>query len=271
MIKRIFTFLLFSCSLFNSFAQDNRFEYKDSSLLNETGQTGTNKELDTSTPIVEEEKDILSDTILYITHIDISQDSVISWKNNKRFSYMKYIDSLLKIKKQEELDAYNEALNDKSVNFIRQLLSSGVMQFIFWAVAIAFVVFILYRLFLSNGIFKRKFAEVRVITTPEELKSATISDYDKLMHHSIDKADYRSAVRFLFLKTLVQLAEGEYIKQSADKTNYQYVQEIRTDMRNEFSSLVLNYEYVWYGNVTLNRELFDGIEKKFIAFKNKIE
>lgn len=273
MSRIVFTVLLVYGSLLNSFAQDNRFEYKDTSLLNEFEQTETHKDKDTTTLLTDtaEEKDILSDTTLYITHIDISRDSVTVWKKDKRFSYLKNIDSLLKIKKQEELEAYNEALDDKQGKFIQKLLSSGVLQFIFWAIAIAFIVFILYKLFLSNGIFKRYAAGIPVNETPEEMIMATVSDYEKLIQQSISLADYRSAVRFLFLRTLVQLAEGDHIKQSADKTNYQYVQEIRADKRNDFSALVLNYEYAWYGNVTLTRELYTGIEKKFTAFYSKIQ
>lgn len=184
---------------------------------------------------------------------------------------MKNIDSLLEIKKQEEIDAYKESLTNKQGKFIQKLLSSGILPFFFWSMAIAFVIFILYKLFLSNGIFKRNSVSVPVIETPEEMILATVSDYEKLVQQSIDLADYRSAVRFLFLKTLVQLAEGEYIQRSADKTNYQYVQELKPEKRNEFSALVLNYEYVWYGHIPLNRELFNGIEKKFIAFNNKIQ
>lgn len=184
---------------------------------------------------------------------------------------MNHIDSLLKIKKQQELDAYNEEVNDTSAKFIQQLLSSDFLQFIFWATAIVFVIFILYRLFVSNGVFKRKPVEIPVVEPPEELKLATVSEYDKLIQQSVNLADYRSAVRFLFLKTLVQLAERDCIQQSADKTNYQYVQEIRADLKNDFSSLVLNYEYTWYGNVALTRELYNGIENKFIAFNKKIQ
>ena len=60
--------------------------------------------------IPEEERDILSDTTIYINHVNISPDSVAAWKQHKRFAYIKNLDSLLKIKQQEELDAYNKRL-----------------------------------------------------------------------------------------------------------------------------------------------------------------
>lgn len=78
------------------------------------------------------------------------------------------------------------------------------------------------------------------------------------------------AVRYLFLKTLRQLSDRGHLQQSADKTNFQYVQEIPADKRNDFASLVLNYEYVWYGHLNIVREQYDQLEKKYTSFYNKI-
>jgi hypothetical protein len=245
-------------------AQEKRFEYKDSAVLEEPST------VDSTTATESEEKDILSDTTLYISNIVIPQDSLKSWKANKRFAYVNNIDSLLKLKQQEEMEDYKNRLKEKPNNFLSRLFSSGILQVLFWMVAIGFVVFILYRLFLSNGIFKREVASRTVNAVEEEPVIATVADYDKLIHQSVKLADYRMAVRYLFLKTLASLADKELLHYAADKTNYQYVQEIRDDKRNEFASLVLNYEYIWYGNFSLTAELFTAIEKKFSSFNNKI-
>ncbi|MEP7165638.1 MAG: hypothetical protein ABI741_13140 [Ferruginibacter sp.] len=272
MHKIFFTIMLACCCLFNTHAQDKRFEYVDSSLLNETQPTGTHENPDIDENALVEEKDILSDTTIYISNIKISPDSVTAWKHDKRFAYIKNLDSLLKEKQQEEAEAANENRKRKPSRFLQKLFSSGIIQLFFWAIAIAFVLFILYKLFLSNGIFRRNAAKTTVVSeVPAEELVKTVADYDKLIHQSIKLGDYRMAVRYLFLKTLVNLSEKEYLQHSADKTNYQYVQEIRADKKNEFASLVLNYEYVWYGNFPLNGELFTGIEKKFSTFNSKIQ
>lgn len=271
MHKVTFLIIIFSCCLSFSYAQDKRFEYTDSALLDQSQSKGTDKSEIPDDRALSEEKDILSDTTVYINDIVIAADSVKAWKNNKRFAYLKNIDSLLKQKQQEELDAYNKALKNKPNNFLKNLFSSGILQVLFWAVAIAFVVFILYRLFLSNGIFRRNTLAKSVSELPEPEVVATVADYDKLVQQSIKLGDYRMAVRYLFLKTLVHLGGKDYLHHSPDKTNYQYVQEIRADKRNEFASLVLNYEYIWYGNFHLNSELFTGIEKKFSSFNSKIQ
>ncbi len=263
--------MLVACSMSITHAQDQRFEYIDSSLLNDQDQTLTNNTFnDSGENALQENKDILSDTTLYITEISILPDTVAAWKNNKRFAWAKNLDSLLKIKQQEEMDNYEKSTGEQPYGFFQKLFASGIPQFFFWATAIVFVGFILYRLFISNGIFKRNPAASPVNELPSEEKFETVSDYDKLIQQSLSQADYRLTVRYQFLKTLIHLADKEYIHFSADKTNYQYVQEIQSEKRNEFSSLVLNYEYIWYGNFALNVETYTAIEKKFENFYSKI-
>ena len=265
MHKLFLAIILAIGSISVSCAQDNRFEYKDSSLLNDSGK-------DTETVTTTEERDILSDTSVIISSISLHADTVAGWKSDKRFAYAKNLDTLLKIKQQEDLDEYNKRLKEKPNNFIAALFASGLPQILFWTIAIGFVVFILYKLFLSNGVFKRspkaavtKNTEVQ----PDEL-IATVADYDKLVHQSVKLGDYRMAVRYQFLKTLAQLSDKEYIYRSVDKTNYEYVREIRADKKNEFAALVLNYEYIWYGNFPVNSDTYTGIEKKFSTFYKKI-
>lgn len=267
MHKSFLTIILVLGSIWGLHAQDKRFEYADSSLLIEPGETSNNDE------IPAEEKDILSDTAIYINRIHISPDTVAGWKNDKRFAYVNNLDSLLQNKQQEDKRPVEDELpKEKENSFFKNLFASGVPQLIFWGVAIAFVLFIIYSLFLSNGVFRKgTTAATSENTAPEEDLMASEADYDKLIGQSVSQGNYRLAVRYLFLKNLVCLGNREHIHYSPDKTNYQYVQEIRADMKNEFASLVLNYEYVWYGNFPLGSEAYNGMEKKFSSFYNKIQ
>lgn len=139
---------------------------------------------------------------------------------------------------------------------LERVLSSGIIQVLLWMIAISFVLFILYKLFLSEGIFKRSRRSSVVTEIAEPALEKTVLDYDKLLHQSVKLADFRMAVRYLFLKTLARLSEKEYIQRSVDKTNYQYLQEIGIDKRKEFASLILTYEYSWYGNFPVTQEMF---------------
>ncbi len=259
-------------------AQNKNFEYVDTSL-NATPPEEVTKstifEEENTTSAEGEKPDILSDTTLYINRISLSQDSVSKWKNDKRFAYLKILDSLLKQREKEKPADKDQPVGNPSrentPSFAEKLLSTNIVQAFFWIIAIAFVVFILLKLFLSNGIFRNGYRSLPVDELPPGAEQlVAVSDFDRLIHQACKLGDYRIAVRYLFLKNLARLAEKEYLHLSADKTNYQYVQEIAEDKKNDFSALVLTYEYVWYGNFSLKQETYTVIEKKFSTFYHKI-
>src|SRR3954469_20194765 len=103
MHKIIFTTILFFSGIFYLSAQDPRFEYKDTTLLNETKTSEVNESV-TYPETVDAEKDILSDTTLYLSNVEISPDTIAAWRNDKRFAYVKNLDSLLKVKQQQDIE-----------------------------------------------------------------------------------------------------------------------------------------------------------------------
>jgi nitrogen fixation/metabolism regulation signal transduction histidine kinase len=146
-----------------------------------------------------------------------------------------------------------------------------VVQFILWAVIIMVLLFIVYKLFVSQGLFTKNKTDAVVKESGEISKEMTDpADYDAMIRQSYTKGDYRMAVRFLFLKTLRLLAERGYIQYETDKTNYRYVQEIKADKKQSFASLVLDYEYVWYGHIDLVKDQYEQVEKKYQSFLNKV-
>ena len=258
MRKLFFTCCFIYCCLFYAGAQKKGFVYTDSTLADKTSDDQTNDEEITE-----------ADTTLYLHPITLSADTIASWKNNKKFAYVKNLDSLLKLKDKENLSL--QQTQQTSASFLQELFSSGIIQFILWAIAAGIVLFILYRLFLSKGIFRRTVSLPAVEEMADEQVFENASDYDSLIQQSFKLEDYRMAVRYLFLKTLWQLEGKGMLERRADKTNYKYVQEIAEDKKNDFASLVLNYEYIWYGNLKISREQYGELEKRYGSFYNKIK
>ncbi|MEO6489391.1 MAG: hypothetical protein ABIO04_05560 [Ferruginibacter sp.] len=267
-MPKVFFIIILTIVARSSFAQDPRFEYKDSTLLMETSPGSIDDPGNPGAIETDTDKDILSDTTLYFSGRNISPDTVRKWKSDPRFAYITNLDSLLKVKQQEALSKQETSRVDRSTTSI---FSSPVIEAILWTVAIGFVLFILYRLFLSEGLFRKSSttSKVKLVDTPGN--SAGLSkDFDSLLHQSVKLGDYRMAVRYLFLKTIAQLSEKDYLQQSADKTNYQYVQEIEQGKKNDFASLVVSYEYIWYGKFPISSDSFKAIEQNFREFYNKI-
>lgn len=96
-------------------------------------------------------------------------------------------------------------------------------------------------------------------------------DFEGLIKKSRSKGDYRSAVRLVFLETLNILTGAGYIKWKINKTNQDYLGELRLSrFREEFAKLTLSYEYVWYGDNTVDEQAFNTMEKTFRTFQRKV-
>ena len=103
------------------------------------------------------------------------------------------------------------------------------------------------------------------------------SDFDTLIRQSAAKGNYRLAIRYQYLKLLHRLADKHFIEMAADKTNYQYVRELSSrgpavnqQFQNDFASLTLNYEYVWYGEFGVDDVIYNRIARGFNDFNQKI-
>jgi preprotein translocase subunit SecG len=252
MIKFLFILALLIHPLQNLRAQNSEEDsvYTSQEIIGEDGQ-----EL------------LLTDTILTIHAITIAEDSIRQWKKSKEYNYLKNLDSLLKIPPEKESSPGQFGF--PSASWADRIFNQKLLKFILWMLAAFFVLAIAYGFLKNNGIFKRQFtktvAEEEVPAHADKLDD----DFDKLVHQNIKLGDYRMALRYQFLKTLQGLRDSNQIEYAADKTNSQYLRELPAQWQNDFARLVLNYEYVWYGNFKITREQYESIQAEFVAFRKK--
>jgi hypothetical protein len=94
-----------------------------------------------------------------------------------------------------------------------------------------------------------------------------IDELTHLIEDAVSKKDYRRAVRYLFLRTLKDLAARELIAWRLDKTNRDYIDDLkRSDLKSSLADLVSLFEYVWYGEFELNETNFLQIRHTFATF-----
>lgn len=211
------------------------------------------------------------DTTLQFHNLTIHPDSIEALKNSEAFAYVKNLDSLLKAQ-QEKKKPKKENSQAKS-NFLDNFFSSNVLKILLWGIGILLVLFLLYRLFLEDGIFKKPSAKSK-LTLPEveEENLHNSSNFDLLIEQAISKKNYRLAVRYNYLKSLHRLSDNGLLQIAADKTNYQYVREITNyEYQNYFSALTLHYEYVWYGEFNIDETIYRKMEMDFTKFNNKFK
>lgn len=249
-----------------------RVIYEDTSLLQKPEVTEAPAE-DQVEEVVPGEKITESytlDTTLYHNRLDMSYDSIRKWRNLKEFAYSSYLDSLLKKQKKEKAPEPTE--EPAGGGFLNSLLGSGIFSLIVWVAAILFVMFVIYRLFLADAVFKRRSTPAREkeSTTAEEVITRE-SDFDALIRNALQNNNYRLAIRYQYLRTLHLLAGKNLVQLSPDKTNFQYVREISNyNQQQDFAALTLHYEYVWYGEFVIDKDIYQQIENSFISLNQKL-
>lgn len=210
----------------------------------------------------------ITDTLLRVHAIDIDKDSIASWKRKKEFAYIHNLDSLLKAS-QEKKPKQSQPI-PQGDSFMTKLLGGPVLKIILWTLAVFFVGIIVYQLIKSRGFFQRS-STTRVNEKPEEEDVLLLhDDFGKLIQQAVAIGDYRMAVRYQFLKTLQQLRDKNQINYEPDKTNSRYVYELQVNWRNDFSKLIFQYEYVWYGHFELNKDQYEQVQAGFQSFQQKV-
>lgn len=80
--------------------------------------------------------------------------------------------------------------------------------------------------------------------------------------------DFRSAVRYQFLFILKKLSDKKLISWNPEKTNKDYVAELKAPhLKDEFYKLSYIFEYVWYGEFSINEESYLTFKNQYQSFK----
>jgi len=224
----------------------------------------------------------LGDTVLNRYEFK-SDDSIEIYKRDKDFAYMKYLDSLLRKTKGLTVDTFSAGTGSSgSERQARQssrrvnvpavnIFGNPVVKIILWIAAIFLIGYIIYKLFLGENFFRRDRTYKNISDTQKEEEITDASAYDKLVAQAVANGNYRLAIRYLYLQTLQKLSGSGLLQFSADKTNYQYVTELRgKPYQNDFAAITLNYEYVWYGKFDINEDIYKRLSGEYRSFHQKI-
>lgn len=96
-------------------------------------------------------------------------------------------------------------------------------------------------------------------------------DFEKEVQAAVDMQDYRRGVRLLFLYALKILSDKQYILWERGKTNHEYVDEVKDEsLRNWLNDLSYYFDYAWYGNFQVSKDLFEKVNHVFSNWKSKV-
>lgn len=133
------------------------------------------------------------------------------------------------------------------------------------------VIFIVIRSFIDVESdfwkFKRSDTKIHRAILTEDEDNIEENDFNALLQNALKAKNYRLATRYYYLALLQKMTQKEYIKYHKEKTNGDYLFELKDEQfRKDFSYASYIYNYVWYGEFPIDKTQFSMIQKKYEQF-----
>ncbi len=184
---------------------------------------------------------------------------------------------------------FNYDINDTGgINLLQQLLSRffnwlsdifgiqidfidyKILEIIIYGLLAVGALYLLIRFLIENRIskvFKNEETTIDGFSFIEE--NITEIDFEKLIAQAVESGNYRLATRYLYLKSLKALAKNKVIDWHYDKTNSDYLKEIKNDNTKQlFKRASYVYDYIWYGDFPVDEQLYQKNMNNFIHLQN---
>ncbi len=232
---------------------------------------------------------------LFLVFFFIVIPSVLAQTDSLRVKYDKSIvvqkkfnEENLKQYKEQEAFIYTEEVKDVTPSLLTQFfnwLGRLLLRFLEWIFGVKYAkgifVFILEALpYVIAGIMlllllkfflKTKSNSVvssakntPVISITEEEELVKNKDILQLIKKAVAQNNYRLAIRYYYLHTLQQLEAKELIVWEPQKTNDDYIKEISIkELHQIFKEITHLYDFVWYGNFTIDEITFSKVQSDF--------
>ena len=160
-----------------------------------------------------------------------------------------------------------QMLISRWLSFISKSL--GVIWYLRYFIIGGLIILLIYIITKSNasGLF-RPHKKVMQMPFAENLNPESVN-WEEEIRNALKMGEYRLAVRYHFLSALKSLSKNELITWKAEKTNYDYISEIKnSQVKSNFSELSKLYEAIWYGNFPIVQEEYASIGQDFEQFNS---
>lgn len=233
-------------------------------------------------PIVEAQPDTVAPNIIYIdtslvaNGVEPPYAAYLKLRQEKDFDYVRPLDSLIRrsdMKQQLNERSSGGSLKQRDEGITLQVSENGWVSVLFWSIVAVVLIWVMYRLFLADAVFagsSKRAAQLKMEKEEEEVLDA--SGFEGLIRKALQQQNFRLAVRYQFLQTLSILADKQMIVPGLDKTNRNYLNELRgTPAEGYFAVLAHHYDYIWYGEFALNETQYERVRGLFEQFHQTIK
>ena len=183
----------------------------------------------------------------------------------------------VKLRQKNAWERFKEWLSDlfsRLFSFTNTEASMFFVEVLLKTIAVIIVLIVIYLIVKvimnkeGQWIFGRN-SDKKIIRYDEIEKNLHLVDFEKLIKETIQSGEQRLAIRYYYLWLLKKLSEKEIIEWDVEKTNSDYLHEIKNEgLKKSFSYLSYLYNYIWYGEFEIDDTEF---EKAKVLFEKTIK
>ncbi len=147
-----------------------------------------------------------------------------------------------------------------------------ILKYLVYLILTVFAIWLLVKL-LTNQSPKQLFQTKKQNLGEVYLEDENIEDVDfkKYIKQALKDKNYRLAVRYVYLDALKSLSQKGWIKWHNDKTNIEYLMEIKNPtVKKDFEQISYVYDNVWYGEYSIDKEDFNIINNKYRQLERQL-
>lgn len=147
---------------------------------------------------------------------------------------------------------------------------AGILFRLFVILLVGFLLYFIIKYAIANGgipFFGKKNRKVDIRDEELHENIHEINFPESIL--KFEKAgDFRSAVRYQFLFVLKKLSDKKLIAWNPEKTNKDYLAELKAPyLKDRFYDLSYIFDYVWYGEFTIDEEAYLKFKNQYQSFK----
>ena len=222
-----------------------------------------------------EEKQVQYDTTTNLNPLDFNADKIANLKKDPSFDYLKTVknDSWWTRVKRWINTRYQQFTNwlfgdYEAYEFVAVLLK--ILPYLILGGFIGLMIWLFIRLIPVRSLFEEQ--ETPQVFLNDEENIVRSENIGELIEKAINDGDYRQAVRYYYLQLLRQLNQKKLINYEFQKTNSEYLNEIKAyRLRGQLKKVMRIYDFIWYGSFSLTEPDFHLAQRNFQDLQTSIK
>ena len=175
---------------------------------------------------------------------------------------------------------YEPGLIDQFLNWLSEKIFGNsnydnislTQDIIIWSVVIISVIVVIWLLLRSDlSRLIRPESKLTTFNFSEITEDLSTINFDKMIEEAIKNSDFRTAIRWNYLKCLYLLEKGGHLMFQPSKTNIDYQYDLkRSPFLDHFMDVSRIYDYVWYGKFEIDNSKYQNLRTEYTTFESKL-